>query len=373
MPKPAIVTEKPKLSREERITRELAKLESDLANGNFRTLRTRVALILSRYEETRNSDTELQLRYWSTFNPDQYRYENTLTPELFRDLEKLTNLARARAKIQNEYLLYLADPAVKTERTDRSKRYSEDLILDKPLGTPTTVVYCDETGKASKYLCVGGLWLTSGYDSWRLHRHLASWKDINGVKAKEFHFAKLSKLLLPYAKLFFKEALHFAGGFGFKAVLVQNDGLKHTPDDALRELHYQLIRKGISHDQEHGRTSLPRQVIVYKDEDAGYDRLHLERLREDLISSFSKSFGDNLQLDELSSMSSQESYMIQLADIFVASLNRILERKSDDPLSHKDEMADFVLDLLGIMDDGEKLVSKRDFVLIDYIELKPRL
>ena len=351
----------------------MAKLESDLANGNFGTLRTRVALILSRYEEARNSDTELQLRYWSTFNPDQYKYENTLSPELFKDLEKLTNLARARAKIQNEYHLYLADPAVRTERADRSKRYSDELVMDKPVGTPTTVVFCDETGKASKYLCVGGLWLTSGHDSWKLHKHLASWKDKNGVKAKEFHFAKLSKLLLPHAKQFFGEALGFAGGFGFKAVLVQNDGLKHTPDDALRELHYQLIRKGISHDEEHGRTSLPRQVTVYKDEDAGYDRLHLERLREDLRSSFSKSFGNNLQLDELSSMSSQESYLIQLADIFVASLNRILERKLADTLSPKDEMADFVLELLGIDYDGGKLVSKRDFVLIDYIELKPPL
>ncbi|MHB1681200.1 MAG: DUF3800 domain-containing protein [Bacilli bacterium] len=344
-------------------------MESDFANGDFKTLRARVALILSRFRETRNSDLELQMRYWSIFHAGLYQYGDPVTPDLFKKMERLTNLARMRAKIQNEFELYMADETVRTERGRRSSSVTEDVVMDKPVGVPVTNVYCDETGKQSKLIGVGGLWFAEAHSAAKLWHLLTKWKKEEGIKASEFHFTAVSRGLMPYAKQFFEQALTLSGGFGLKAVFVERAGLVHSVDDTVRELHYQLVYRGLDHDRSTARSLFPRVVNVFKDADPGYDSLHLQRLRDDLIVSLDRRYGSDVTLDHLTATESSSSFAVQLADIFMASLNRALERRYTDAEPHfRDELADFVLERLGItIRDGVPITGDQDFVMIDIL------
>lgn len=234
--------EKKKLSRDEKLEQEREKLEQELAEGDFGTLRSRVAYILNRYPKTRDSDIELQHRYWATFHPEQYKYGQSVSVEDMMNLARLAHLTRMRAKIQNQFGLFIASEEVREERKRLAQAVREDIVVDGPIGLDSSAVFCDETGKESKFLGVGGVWFANVHDSWQLQRHLKAWRDSHGVKSKVF---------------------------------VERQGLKHNLEDTLRELHYQVVYHGISHEKQTGRTSFPRAVTIWKDKDEGWDLLHL--------------------------------------------------------------------------------------------------
>lgn len=356
--------------RQSKIEMEKDRLRAELANGDFRTLRARVALILSRHQQARNSDLELQQWYWATFYPDLYTYGQDVSYEEMKNMERLTHLARTRAKIQNEFELYSADEEVQHERRRRAQATRENISYDQPSHAPISAVYCDETGKNSTLMGVGGLWFTDVSGAWELQSALKKWRADKKVKAREFHFAKLSSGLVPYAKEFFQEALKHAGSFGFKAVFVPKNGLVHSMDDALRELHYQLVYQGIEHDLSTGRVAYPRAVGLWKDKDDGWDLLHMQRLRDDLSVALTRRYETNVEFREVLPVASELSFLIQLSDLFMGSLNRVMERsqKEDEELHFKDEMAAYILDELKVsFSNGGFGSSNEDFVSIKII------
>ena len=166
---------------------------------------------------------------------------------------------------------------------------------------------------------------------------------------------------------FFSEAVSKAASFGFKAVFVERQGLRHNLEDTLRELHYQVVYRGISHEKQTGRTSFPRAVTMWKDKDEGWDLLHLRRLHDDLEVEINRRFGEDVKLGQVLPVGSQDSFVIQLADLFIASLNRVMERQADS--DHvKDRMANHVLATLGITyGHGQFNLANQDWVSIDFI------
>jgi hypothetical protein len=356
--------------RQSKIETEKQRLEAELANGDFRTLRARVALILSRHKQARNSDLELQQWYWATFYPEQYTYGQNVSYEEMKNMERLTHLARMRAKIQNEFEMYVADDAIQQERKRRAQVTRENISYDQPSTAPVSAVYCDETGKNSTLMGVGGIWFADVSGAWELQRALTKWRTTKHIKAKEFHFTKLSSGLVPHAKDFFQEALKHAGWFGFKAVLVPTSGLVHKVDDALRELHYQLIYQGIEHDLSAGRVTYPRGIALWKDQDEGWDGLHVQRLSDDLRVALTRRYGTDVEFREVLPVKSELSFLIQLSDLFMGSLNRTLERaqRQDDQPHFKDEMAEYILNALNVSFSGGRFDSSdEDFVSIKLI------
>lgn len=358
------------IDRQQKIQLERQRLEAELANGDFRTLRARVALILSRHHQARNSDLELQQWYWATFHSDIYGYGQNVSYEEMKNMERLTHLARMRAKIQNEFGMYLADDEVQEERKRRSQAIRETISYDQPSTSPLSAVYCDETGKNSTLMGVGGLWFADVSGAWELQKALRNWRSDQKIKAKEFHFTKLSSGLVPYAQNFFREALSHAGLFGFKAVFVPTTGLVHSVGDALRELHYQLVYQGIEHDLATGRVTYPRTVGLWKDQDDGWDMLHMQRLKDDLSVALTRRYGEQVQFREVLPVKSELSFLIQLSDLFMGSLNRTMERPvtSTGQPHFKDEMAAFVLNELNVTFEGNMFNSfNEDFVSIRVI------
>ncbi|QBY56058.1 hypothetical protein [Cupriavidus oxalaticus] len=157
-----------------KLENEKKSLLASLAGGDFSDQRTRVAMILNLYPQSRNSDVVLALKYWETFNADVYNPAGILPADLFK-LERIPLLARARAKIQNEYGLFQADDGVRKRRKNREEEMFAAVINDVA-PTPTMNVYADETGKTAAYVIVGAVWVLNGRAVWEVTDAIEKWR-----------------------------------------------------------------------------------------------------------------------------------------------------------------------------------------------------
>ena len=128
-----------------RINSERQELLENISSSSVNTLRDKVAWILNHYPDARDSDITLQLKYWETFYPDKYDGQSIKPSDLY-NLPHLTSLSRERARIQNQYNLFVAIPEVRKIRGTLSDEEREKSIEDKPT-YPLFVVYMDDSGK----------------------------------------------------------------------------------------------------------------------------------------------------------------------------------------------------------------------------------
>lgn len=122
--------------------------------------------------------------------------------EKMQRLVKLISIARARAKIQNEYKLFQASPEVAEHRRELEKNERNTQLSDKPSGISTISFYVDESSKTSRYVIVGGICTLSENSFYKLITSLVTWKAKNNI-SYEFHFAKLTRNKLDKYKEFF--------------------------------------------------------------------------------------------------------------------------------------------------------------------------
>ncbi|MGF1537508.1 MAG: hypothetical protein ACFB4J_13635 [Elainellaceae cyanobacterium] len=135
---------------------------------------------------------------------------------------------------------------------------------------------------------------------------------------------------------------------GFKAIAFEQAGTSKSINEIVRELHYHLVQIGLKHEIDSKRVSLPQQVNLLKDSEDGTDRLEMAKLEQDLVTAFSKHFESQISLGQLEAIESSENFPIQLADLFIGSVARILNKGSDSKLNHKDDLAEYITSLLKI-------------------------
>ena len=329
--------------REEKIEREKQELLTRVASAELSSMRHRVAWLLNQFPSTRNSDIALQIKYWRTFESEIVSGSHVELDDLYR-LTRLTSLARARATIQNDYRLFLADPEVQQQRgvLEEGEREKAGETPDFPVYK----VFLDESGKTSRDLVVGSLWiLSAGIETFHLITKVNELKRERNFSG-EFHFSEMKKHEVDvYEKLvdtFFEKG----GPVSFKFISVPKQGLKAQA--ALPDLYYHLLRQGIDREDISGRAPLPRTLQVWKDlEEAGADKLLMANLGERMQNSASAVYGGQLSVKEFYAINSKANVFLQMADLMAGSANRILSR-SGDARTHKDQFAEYLLERLGI-------------------------
>ncbi|MGM0970835.1 MAG: DUF3800 domain-containing protein [Bacillota bacterium] len=349
------VEEQVTLSDEEKETEKRNKGEqlwTAVQAGETKHLITKVASILNRFPETRNSDVALMTKYWEVFQGhegDQVSFE-----KLF-ELERLTSIARTRAKIQNEYGLFQADKKYRRYRQSKEEIQKEYEIATKP-AIESIDIYADESGKNDDFAIVGSIWILAGGGI--LNARLADWsqeqKQIDSTVPNEFHFNKIKNNgnnILLY-KDFFNLVMSEGHMSSFKAIAVNKTKITKPIDEIITELFYQLVRKGVEHDKNTGRIGLPKQIKYFKDKEDGESALRLSQIQQSLIDNFKLHYEDELTLNAFMSIDSRTSRLIQVADLFTGAINRRLnhQRKNPSQLNAKDEFASYVYDLLNIVE-----------------------
>lgn len=260
-------------SNPEKIERERNELLKRLVTDNIVYLKDKVAYILNNSVEARNSDIDLAWVYWQTYQSDRFNGQH-ITRDQMMNLTRLSSIARERARIQNQYGLFLADPEVRKFRWTREGNFKQAAIDEKPVGNGFYAVYIDETGKTQEYLSIGSLWILkhSGASDILNSMKIDDWKKRKGINY-EFHFTKMSKHSLPDYREFFEMFLAMFPEVGFKLIVVNNRGIVDQ-GQAIIDLTYHLLDKGVHHENDSGRAPLSRRLQVSIDEEEkGSDRL----------------------------------------------------------------------------------------------------
>lgn len=334
--------------QKKKIKREADELWKSVQAGDNQHLNTRVANILNRYPETRNSDITLQLRYWQVY--DGLKTDSINIKELYK-LERLTSITRARAKIQNEYEFFRADTKVRRQRRTKEEEEKETQLLDKP-SYSTINVFSDETGKSEKYITVAGIWFLDEQKTSKVYRDFIEWssaKEKSGVSLpEEFHFRELNNRNsdeLNLYKEFFNLIIQNGEMVGFKAVTVNKTKINRIPiSELIIQLYYQFIRLGVEHEINSGRVSLPRKINLTKDED-GDSELIIEMIKQELGDNFKLHYEEQLIMDQLIPMESHKSIFLQFADLFAAAINRKYNNPGNN---NKDKLANHILETIGM-------------------------
>jgi len=331
----------PETPLNERVEREREALLESIAGGQGDTVVHRVASILNRFPETRDSDLKLMLRYWQVYQ--DYDGGPIEPAELF-ERARLTSLARSRARIQNTYKLFQASPDIRKRRGKISEEEYEK-ALEAAERYPGLTVLLDESGKTSNTLIVASVWFSDPEEFFSLTRRLGEWRLRRDFE-KELHFKDLDEENEPYYRGALELVIAEGASVSFKAVSVPKEGIKRI-DEALEELIYQLVRRGAQHEHDTGRATFPRAVQVWKDlETKGADRLLLARLKDRMQQAGKVELDGQLTTDEFEVVESHKSDLMQIADMFAGALNRVLNAPGGNHV--KDRFARYLLDLVGM-------------------------
>lgn len=330
--------------KRERLEAEKATVVRAVASAKFDTIQERVAWILNHFPNTRNSDIALMLKYWERFEPDLYD-GRAIEPEDMYKLTRLTSLQRARAKIQNSYGLFQANPDVKRRRGKLSEEEKERAAAQQP-DHPIFAVYADESGKTQEHLVVGSMWFPYAEELGPLTLSVQNLKRQYNFKA-ELHFKEISANKLPFYKELARLLSREANTFSFKAVSVERRGVGNTAD-ALRELFYILLLNGVKHELDSGRAVLPRKLQLLKDaEEPGSDKLTLEWLKDQMGAAAVNHFDGELEPDIFMVENSELSVALQVTDLFTSSINRQLNA-TGNKTQPKDEFAKYFLNAVNL-------------------------
>ena len=331
-----------KLSKEEKLENERQVILERVSSFSVNTIRDKVAWVLNHYPESRDSDITLQLNYWKTFEADIYN-GHSISPEEYYRLTRLTTIKRARAKIQNEYKLFSASTEVKQKRGKLSEEERQKATEDKP-AYPVFTVYMDDSGKNADNLIVGSVWFLADYH--QVHRAIFDIRKRNNFE-KEFHFKELTKRDLPIYKEVIDVFWKHANTVSFKIISVPRAGIKNV-SNAFSDIYYHLLIRGVEHEQITRRAALPRTLQVWIDqENMAKDKLMVANLSNRLKQASQSIFDDKLRVDAIYTVDSKNNAILQIADLFAGSANRILNR-SGTTFNHKDELAEHILNPLGL-------------------------
>ncbi|MPS82399.1 MAG: DUF3800 domain-containing protein [Achromobacter sp.] len=331
--------------KEAKIDAERAALVTSVAAADFSTLTNRVGYMLNLYPDTRNSDVTLALQYWETFQPELFSDTGILPKNLFK-LERQTHLTRVRAKIQNEYGLFLAGEGIRRGRRVREEEMQEAVVTHaSPL--PKVSVFADETGKTATWIIVAAVWVLDPRSVWTLTKKIEAWKATSAWAKKEVHFSAFgARDVAPLAEYLgvIAENREF---LGFKFVAVERARTRRPVEETVLRLHEFMATEGLAHEIQNRRINLPRSLELTIDRESSLDAIALQDARARIGARLRENHGEQASIGWLEAVPSEKSALVQLADLIGGALNRHLNR-GEGARNHKDDMADTVIRTLGI-------------------------
>lgn len=327
-----------------RIEKEKQGLLDSLASGDFSTMKAKVAGVLNLYPSTRNSDVALAIKYWELFQPDIFNATAIHPRDLFK-LERFHLIVRARAKIQNQYQLFLADEGVRHHRKHREEDMREAVMEDSH-PRPLIRVFSDETGKNDSYVIVAAVWALTGRAEFSVSQAIDSWQQKSIWNKREVHFARFGKGDLDTLSEYIDVISANREFLSIKLAAVERARTRRPIEEVVRKLHEFMLIRGLEHELRTNRISLPREVEMTVDHEQSLDAFVLSEMHRNILGITAPVYGDAITLRPIAVASSRKSKMIQLADVLAGAVNRKLNHVGER--NHKDEMADLIIDKLGI-------------------------
>jgi len=337
-----------------KMEQERAQILADSLAGKRDTLTRKVALLLNRYPETRDSDIALQIKYWRTFED----WDGVAREEDFYIHTRLTSIARSRARIQNALKLFQASSSVR-KRRGKLEEEERERALDEGAPPSALTVFADESGKNQENLIVGGIWFADSNELLTIDHAIARWRERSGFKG-ELHFVGIADQNESMYREAFDIVMSNAVSISFKSLRLERKGIRDI-ESALDHLFYHMLVQGIRHEHETLRSVLPKTLQFWKDqEDASRDKLRLATLRDRVEQAGKTIFDGKLRVGDFAPVESKRVEMMQIADLFIGALGRRVNTPSATPKA-KDRFSSYLLEKIGLPDGPTK--PSGDFAL----------
>ena len=338
------------IARKVRLEREARDLEAALADGVVSDLKTRVAWILNLFPHTRNSDVALTIKYWEMFQQGIFNSISMSPRDLFR-LERESYLVRVRAKIQNEYKLFPADPEVRRHRRSREEDMKDAVVEDRAHGN-IIFSFSDETGKNDEFVIVSSVWVLTGHAMFKLSQAIIDWQAGSPWAGREIHFTDLKKHHVGSIDGYLDVILRNREFLSIKVIAVRRADLRRPITEIVQRLHEFMLVRGAEHELRSNRISLPQTIRLTVDHEQSLDVIACADIQSRVNEAYRAAYGEDLTVDSVKTISSHKSQLVQLADVVAGAVNR--RRNHRGERGYKDDIADAILSRLDVqLDEGE--------------------
>jgi hypothetical protein len=330
------------LSPEQQQERE--QMLANVANSNLSNMELRVAYLLSRFPETRDSDIALGLRYWRRFQADVLERWVPLELEVLFELDKLETISRIRRHIQNELCLFRGMEQTKQNRELFQMELHQYLAAHDG-ALPEVRFYLDETGNEGDkaYAGVAGLCIMNWQQYEKHHAALVQWRARQNWP-ETIHFAETGADRVDRAVRLLAELQQRRSGLLFLGYALGSRGRTH---EDLFSLFIQLMIDSLHHAKREGCLGASRSLRIVKEADPGFDSIFLDKMHKQLSDLVALEFPGQIIVQPIEAMTKGREVFLECADLIAGGMQRRALYKGRNP---KDKLAEAVVNVTGFED-----------------------
>jgi|WetSurMetagenome_2_1015567.scaffolds.fasta_scaffold16685_3 hypothetical protein len=332
----------PKIPATEEVERKT--LLAALSQSVLGNMEQRLAYILQRYPETRDSDTALAIRYWTMFQAEIIETWDTLSLDVLYDLDPMGTISRIRRHIQNDLRLFASSGRMAQLKDGFQMELSEYLAAGRAVSSEIRF-YLDETGNegGKSYTGVAGLCVMEWKQYEKHWAALANWRSQQGWP-ETIHFVDTGSAQQPKALALMDQLGQRRSGLLFVGYALPSRGNTHQ---ALVDLFIQLVIDSLRHMNALGCLDGQRALTLVKEADSGFDAVHLEPLRKFLAQQLGREFPDQVFLKDVEPIPKGREVMLECADLIAGGMQRRALYGGRNP---KDILAEAVFNVTGFED-----------------------
>jgi hypothetical protein len=323
------------------------KMLADIANSYLANTEQRVAHILQRFPETRDSDTALCIRYWKMFQADVIERWQPLELEVLYELDRIETIGRVRRMIQNELRLFRGVEETRRARESMQAEFHEYVAAHRD-SPPEIRFYLDETGNegGKTYCGIAGVCIINWKQFEKHHAALEQWRFKQGWP-ETVHFSETDADKVGRAVSLLQQLRSRRSGILFLGYSLVSRGRTH---EDLVSLFIQLVLDSLKFLRDCKCLTENRSVRVIKEADPGFDSIFLHKMTKQLGEIVALEFPGQVTVLPVEAVTKGRAVLLECADLIAGGMQRRALYKGRNP---KDRLAEAVINVTGFEDGAD--------------------
>lgn len=320
---------------------------ADIADSRLASSELRVARILHKFPETRDSDTALCIRYWKTYQADVLVGWQPLELEVLYELDRIETIGRVRRMIQNELRLFRGLEDTRRAREAMQAEFHEYLAAHRD-SLPEVRFYLDETGNegGKAYTGIAGVCIINWKQFEKHHAALEQWRLKQGwpetIRFTDTGEDKVDRAVALLQQLQFRRS-----GILFLGYSLASRG---RTDREQFSLFIQLVLDALKYLRDCGCLTENRSIRLIKEAQAGFDSLFLNAMTKQLSEVVALEFPGTLTVLPVQAVTKGRTVFLECADLIAGGMQRRALHNGRNP---KDRLAEAVINVTGFEDGAE--------------------
>jgi hypothetical protein len=323
------------------------KILAEIADSRLANREQKIAHILHRFPETRDSDTALCIKYWKMFQADVLERWRPLELEVLFELDRIETIGRVRRMIQNDLRLFRGVEETRRAREAMQGEFHEYIAAHRD-SLPEVRFYLDETGNEGDktYTGVAGVCIINWKQFEKHHAALQQWRSKQRWP-ETIHFSDTGADKVDRAVSLLQQLQSRRSGILFLGYSLVSRG---RTNEVLFSLFIQLVVDSLKHLRECNCLTENRSVRVIKEADQGFDSIYLRTMTKQLDEMVALEFPGTLTVLPVEAVTKGRTVLLECADLIAGGMQRRALHKGRNP---KDRLAEAVINVTGFEDSAD--------------------